>query len=169
MSKKMYRSKCCNAEVELDGIPDFIGSEQVCTVSFTCVYCKQPCDALEVAKMGRDCESLSLKAREIFEKMAKFFPPDPWGRPRFENEGRVYDNGWYDLRKSKDRRRLIEKTRSSIGYVVETKAALFIKKNGSLSGFYKQCFSMTVKLKAEFLLLLGDLDFQIETGDIVDY
>ena len=44
MTEKAYRSKCCNAEVRTDGLPDFIGSKYVCTVSFICLKCNKPCN-----------------------------------------------------------------------------------------------------------------------------
>lgn len=46
MVEKMYRSKCCNAGVRMDGMPDFFGSKEVCTVSFTCCKCKKSCDII---------------------------------------------------------------------------------------------------------------------------
>lgn len=46
MTGKVYRSKCCNAEVRVDGIPDFLGSKEVCTVSYTCFECDKPCDVM---------------------------------------------------------------------------------------------------------------------------
>lgn len=44
MTQKVHKSKCCSAEVRADGLPDFMGSKEVCTVSFTCLKCNNPCD-----------------------------------------------------------------------------------------------------------------------------
>lgn len=38
------KSNCCNAEMKEVGTPDFIGSDEVCTVHWECQKCKQPCD-----------------------------------------------------------------------------------------------------------------------------
>jgi hypothetical protein len=46
MMKKTQRSKCCKAEVRADGMPDFLGSKEVCTVSYTCLKCKKPCNVV---------------------------------------------------------------------------------------------------------------------------
>jgi len=43
-SPKEYRSKCCNAEVKTEGMPDFIGSREICTVHYVCLKCGEPCD-----------------------------------------------------------------------------------------------------------------------------
>ncbi|OGN15962.1 MAG: hypothetical protein A3C81_01480 [Candidatus Yanofskybacteria bacterium RIFCSPHIGHO2_02_FULL_46_19] len=43
---KKPKSKCHNAKVKLDGVPDFIGSKAVCTVSYICSLCGQPCDVI---------------------------------------------------------------------------------------------------------------------------
>ncbi|MBI2591180.1 MAG: hypothetical protein HYW34_00690 [Candidatus Brennerbacteria bacterium] len=40
-----YKSKCCKAEVKIEGIPDFEGGQEVCTMSFVCVKCGKDCDA----------------------------------------------------------------------------------------------------------------------------
>ncbi len=45
-----YRSKCCDAKVKIDGEPDFIGDDKVCTVSYVCLKCGKPCDVKEEAK-----------------------------------------------------------------------------------------------------------------------
>lgn len=47
MTGKVNRSTCCKAEVRIDGIPDFLGSKEVCTVSFICRKCGRPCDVAE--------------------------------------------------------------------------------------------------------------------------
>ena len=58
MTKVVYRSKCCDAEVRTHGVPDFIGSKEVCTVSFICLRCDKPCDVLE---------NIAAKKSEMFE------------------------------------------------------------------------------------------------------
>lgn len=40
----IYRSKCCGARVKIEGMPDFIGSKEVCTVNAVCCHCEKPCD-----------------------------------------------------------------------------------------------------------------------------
>lgn len=47
MVEKIYKSKCCNAEIKQEGEPDFIGSEDVCTVHYVCLKCNEPCDIVE--------------------------------------------------------------------------------------------------------------------------
>lgn len=47
MTEKVYRSKCCNAEIRTDGVPDFLGSKEVCTINYVCLKCNKPCDVLE--------------------------------------------------------------------------------------------------------------------------
>lgn len=44
---KVYRSKCCNAEVKTEGMPDFFGSKKICTFYFSCFQCGKPCDVQE--------------------------------------------------------------------------------------------------------------------------
>lgn len=46
MFKKLeenYRSECCNAKVKARGIPDFIGSDEICTINYVCLKCRKPC------------------------------------------------------------------------------------------------------------------------------
>jgi len=47
MTEAVCKSKCCNAEVRTVGVPDFIGSKGVCTISFVCLRCDKPCDVSE--------------------------------------------------------------------------------------------------------------------------
>lgn len=44
--KADYVSKCCKAEVKSEGIPDFIGSDEVVTVHYVCKKCGEPCDVV---------------------------------------------------------------------------------------------------------------------------
>jgi len=48
MKKDNQLSKCCNAKVKLGGTPDFIGSDEICTVYNVCTKCGQPCDIKKV-------------------------------------------------------------------------------------------------------------------------
>ena len=48
MIKVFYKSKCCNAKVRADGMPDF--SKDICTVSFVCLKCDRPCYVKEIKK-----------------------------------------------------------------------------------------------------------------------
>ena len=118
--------------------------------------------------MPTDCERLSENAQGIFKLLEAHFPPDPWKKPQWTVEGKVFDNGWFDLRKGEDRKRLTEKKKNFLGYLVEIEASRHRKDNGRLDGFTNQCFTEIMRKHAEILLILNDLDFQIETGDIVD-
>lgn len=115
-----------------------------------------------------DCEKLSPAALQIFEKLKPFFPPNPWNRPTWNEVGTVEDNGLFDLRKSNDRNKLIERTRSTLGSFVEVTASGYKKRNGSFEGFEIDHFGPMIKNKVEMLFILNDLDFQIETMDLVD-
>ena len=42
----MTKSKCCNAPMKEEGKPDFIGSDEVCTMYWSCTKCKEPCDPM---------------------------------------------------------------------------------------------------------------------------
>ena len=48
MTGMVYKSGCCKAEVRADGMPDFLGSKEVCTVSFVCLKCNKPCDIVRL-------------------------------------------------------------------------------------------------------------------------
>ncbi len=118
--------------------------------------------------MATDCEKLTENAKKIFKKLEPFFPPDPWHRPMWHEGGVVESNGLYDLRKSRDRNGLIEKTISTIGSFVENKANVHQKQNKSLDGFEIAHFGPMIKERVELLFILRELDFQIETLDYVD-
>lgn len=118
--------------------------------------------------MARDCEKLSPKALEIFGKLKPHFPPDPWKKPQWFEDGRVYRNGSFDLRKSSDRQRLERDIQMFVGYLVGIAASSYRRKNGSLEGFAIEHLGDLNKAAAELLLLLQDLDFQIETADLIE-
>ena len=82
----------------------------------------------------------------------------------------MYDNVWHDLRKYETRRRLIGEQISILGAWVELCAEMHRKdrKDGTLRGFTQQHFTRSMQHRAELLLLLRDLDFQIETLDLVE-
>lgn len=116
-----------------------------------------------------DHEGLSVDARAIFEKIKPHFPLDPWGKPRWTEEGKVFDNGWFDLRKKADRRRLEEQRKSFLGYLVQVRARAYRDRNHqSIEGFAGEPFSQVIEDYAELLLFLEDLDFQIETMDLAE-
>ncbi len=118
---------------------------------------------------GTDCETLSDGASQIFRKLEPHFPPDPWNKPQWEAEGIVSNNGKFDLRKSFDRDRLERQVRSTIASFVEVKAGVYTKEHGgSLGGFEIDHFGPMIRQKMELLLILRDLDFQIETGDLLE-
>lgn len=112
-----------------------------------------------------DCKQLSLSARMIFEKITEYYPNDPWNNMQWSSVGSVNDNGWYDLRKSKDRSKLIERYQHMIGYtiVMFAKGARDKGQNITPSVFH---WSLS-KRWIELAVLLLELDFQIETLDLV--
>ncbi len=118
--------------------------------------------------MATDCGQLSRNARKIFRKFKAYYPPDPWKNPQWIEEGKVYDNGWHDLRTSIHRDKLIERRLLSLGNWVRLVASMYRKKQGTLKGFTSEHFTKGMQRDAEVLLLLEDLDFQIETLDIVE-
>lgn len=91
MTEKVYRSKCCKAEVRADGTPDFLGSKGVCTVSYFCLKCNKPCDvvapkgqkrkmrAVEKSKMSaakkriREIEKRLDFQGKMLQKLVEFF------------------------------------------------------------------------------------------------
>lgn len=118
--------------------------------------------------MPTDCKKLSPNARKIFEKLIPYFGRDPWNKPRWRKCGKVHDNGWYDLRKAKDRILLEEKNQKFIGSVIYTMARTHHDKHGSLKGFKKTHLGKLIQHQAELLILLNDLSFQIDTYDLID-
>ncbi len=119
---------------------------------------------------GTDCVKLSKKSQDIFGKIAAFYPPGPFGHINVRQSGKIRDNSrWYDLKKSKHRKKRIEWVKGMIGYMVGLHADSYRKEHGgSLVGFGKKGNGRLVTRYAEELMLLEDLDFQIETGDLVD-
>jgi hypothetical protein len=79
MAKQGYRSKCCNAEVRTEGVPDFIGSKEICTVSYVCLKCNRSCDVVESRKISAAKKRIiqALKKRvdfqgKILQKLVEF-------------------------------------------------------------------------------------------------
>ena len=73
MTKTVYKSKCCNAGVKVEGLSDFLGSKKVCTVNYVCLECNKPCDAEKSTAKIRTAleekqEILITKKRIIEEK-----------------------------------------------------------------------------------------------------
>lgn len=118
--------------------------------------------------MATDCKTLTANARKIFERLTAHFPPDPWKNPQWTEEGKVYDNGWHDLRTSADRTKLTEKALHTLGGMVELSASIHRKKHRSLQGFGRAHFPKMMFRTLEILHLLRELDFQIETLDLVE-
>lgn len=118
--------------------------------------------------MARDCEELSPNARKLFDQIKAYFPLDPWLKPQSTEDGKVFENIWYDLRKSSDRDLLAGKKRNLLGVLVELSAIEYKKQYGSLLGFANRHLNPLIAYIAELLLLLTDLDFQIETLDLVE-
>ncbi len=121
--------------------------------------------------MATDCKKLSPNAQKFFERLKFHFPPDPWGKPRWQKRGKVNDNGWFDLRKNNDRDRLEKNVTKFLGYLVGMEAKIYQKKKGSLVGFENCRFSSKMfRSYADILLTLEELDYQIqmETIDLVE-
>lgn len=113
-----------------------------------------------------DCPKLSPNARKIFEKITTFYPPDPWHQPQWIAEGKVFDNGWYDLRKAKDRDELIRWYERLIGHFIVESARVARDKKKKLT---HSVFSLRVSKRwIELVVLFYELDFQIETLDFVE-
>ena len=116
-----------------------------------------------------DCEKLSVNALKIFEQIKAHYPPNPWGSPCWQEEGLVQDYSnttWYDLRKSEDRNKLAEQYTSAVGRSVLLTASIFRREKKEL----RPC---DINLKMcerwlELVCLIEELDFQIETMDLVD-
>ncbi len=115
-----------------------------------------------------DCDKLSPKAVNIFEKLKPFFPPDPWKKPQWIEGGRVFDNGEFDLRNSTDRDKLIDKTKMMLGSHIELAANIYHRNTKTLEGFEIEHFGKAIRHTAELLLILNELDFQIETMDLFE-
>ena len=123
--------------------------------------------------MAEDCEKLSAKAQEIFNKLEPFYPPilfKDGPSIRWKPEGLVHDNTWHDLRKSADRQKLIETRLRGLGNWVFLEARIYRDDHkGSLAGFEHAHFTKVIAHAAEHYLILMELDFQIETMDIVEW
>ena len=118
--------------------------------------------------MATDCKRLSKNARAIFAKFERFYPPNPWKAPQWKKVGKVYDNGWYDLRKAADRTRLEKWNTELIGVMMVTQASSYKTKKGSLGRFNKEHIPMSINRYVEVVLIIRELDFQIETQDLID-
>lgn len=113
-----------------------------------------------------DCKKLSPNALEIFEKIKAYYPLDPWNKLQWYQEGKVYDNGWHDLRKAEDRDKLIKKYEHIIGHVIVLSARNKMERG---EVFTKSVFNFRASKRwIEIAGLLYDLDFQIETLDLVE-
>jgi hypothetical protein len=123
--------------------------------------------------MATDCEQLSAKARKFFEQIIPHFGKnglDPWNKPVWEAEGVIHELGSprYDLRTSADRQKMIDWYQHMIGHSVYLTACSYRKVHGSLDNFDREHYSRTIQKWSELLILLYDLDFQIETLDLVE-
>lgn len=114
-----------------------------------------------------DCSELSPNARRIFEKITVFYPPDSWNEPQWTEEGRVFDNGWYDLREAKDRDKLIKWYERLIGHHLVGSVCFARDRKEKPIPFVLFNFRMYEKW-IELVVLLYELDFQIETLDFVE-
>ncbi len=116
--------------------------------------------------MSTDCNKLSQNAREIFEKITVYFPPDPWKKPQWKKTGVVYANGWVDLRTSEGRRKLIIFYTALIGNTITLSAKKEIEKGRKLTRSIFDVEACTSWI--ELVYHLEELDFQIETMDLVE-
>lgn len=113
-----------------------------------------------------DCEKLSPNALKIFEKITAYYPPYPWKRPRWTPNGMVHDNGWHDLRKKEDRDKLIRRWEHTIGATVVMFAN---QRNNRKKKLTRSVFNFKMSRRwIELAVLLKELDFQIETMDLVE-
>ena len=83
MARALYKSKCCNAEVRADGMPDFLGSKEVCTVSFTCLKCNRPCDVVAPKGQKRKMRTAEESRMSAAKKRIKE------GERRLDFQGKV--------------------------------------------------------------------------------
>lgn len=113
-----------------------------------------------------DCEKLSPNALKIFEKIKAYYPVDSWKNQQWTGVGTVYDNGWHDLKKAEDRDKLIKKYEHIIGHVIVLSARNKMERGEVLT---KSVFDFRgSKRWIEIAGLLYDLDFQIETMDLIE-
>jgi hypothetical protein len=116
--------------------------------------------------MARDCESLSVCARWIFEQLKPYYCKDPSKQSEWHEEGILRDEGkLFDLRKSRDRLKLIQRKELYVGGMVRFELYDYRKMTGSFGGFTRERYTLSICRNAEILVLLGDLDFQIEKKD----
>ena len=113
-----------------------------------------------------DCEKISPHALDIFEEIKAYYPSDPWSRPQWTEEGKVFDNGWHDLRKKEDREKLITWYEHLIGSTIVVFAGRdkYDGKELSPSVFHFEMYKKWIELA----VLLKELDFQIETLDLAE-
>lgn len=119
---------------------------------------------------GRDVEKLSPKALEIFKKLQPHYPLGAFGRPQWLPEGKIEDNGVFDLRTAAGRKKLEGQLLTVIGYVIRNSAHVYKRQKGvglCIAGFEEERIGRGVRDFVEVLLILGELDFQIETLDPV--
>ena len=121
--------------------------------------------------MPIDCPELSQKARAIFEKLKPHFPPDPWGSPKWFEDGRVFrDLGErvFDLRKSADGEKITNDLFHTLGYMLTIAVGVFKDHHGKSANL--EGFRLTPMLlnKLELYDLLTELEYQIEIAPIVD-
>src|SRR3989344_2441299 len=112
-------------------------------------------------QVKEEVKELTPNSLKIFEKIKEHYPPDPWQNPQWTPEGKVYDNGWRDLRVKKDRDFLIHWYEHLIGSTIVTFTADIVRQSNKLnkSGFNLKMYGKWIELT----VLLRDLDFQIET------
>lgn len=93
MTEKVYKSKCCNAKARADGVPDFLGSKEVCTVSYTCLECGKPCDVVKL--MGQKQKVRAVKKSKtkirttLKEKQRALKERIKYGKKRFDFQGKI--------------------------------------------------------------------------------
>ncbi len=116
--------------------------------------------------MIKDCKKLSPNALKIFEQIKACHHPSDlwWGNLQWTEDGKVYADMWYDLRKKKDREKLTKWYEWLIG-----KTIVMFASSGKKKKLTPSAFSLRVlKRWIEVAVLLHRLDFQIETMDLVE-
>ena len=68
-------SKCCNASMKTVGMPDFIGSNEICTMHWECDKCHEACDPQieqdHVPDTGKKVEPTDYVHKDKIKKVLK--------------------------------------------------------------------------------------------------
>ena|SRR3989344_3734812 len=118
---------------------------------------------------GSGLSEIKSEGEKIFNSLRPYFPPDPWGKARWKKDGRVYDNGEFDLLKSEDRDKIQYLKRLLIGHELEMMYRRYREKNYlPLESISNMPLTPLLKDTLEIAHILAELDYEIETGDFAD-